>query len=43
VSAAGESIGTARVGISRTKIQAEVNRLFMILMLLATGILMASL
>jgi two-component system, NtrC family, sensor kinase len=43
VSTAGESIGTARVGISRTKIQSEVNRLFTILMLIATGILVAAL
>ena len=43
VSAAGMSIGTARVGISRTNIQGEVNRLFIVLMLIATAILMAAL
>jgi two-component system, NtrC family, sensor kinase len=43
VSAAGKSIGTARLGISRTKIQNDVNRLFLVLMLIATGILTAAL
>jgi two-component system, NtrC family, sensor kinase len=43
VSAGTEPIGTARVGISRTKIQSEVDRLFLVLMLIATGILVAAL